>query len=301
MGNKIGRKLLIFAGVVTVCQLYVFHHYNSLFAGTGGGAQTVKSPSQIASQQKEIAAEIKRLQSKYTFVNVSTGDEYAAYLDTNNVLYIEDLQTRKVVSEANNPYKVEYVEWIGNQRVFVGEQVSPGDLELKTVDESTGTQTIITRFQGLSYNAAFAKITFSTYTNDIYILINTNSASAVYHIGTMSNVSDVPIGGRFIKNIAVSETGDRLYFEDRINGSYNVLYFDSQNVPHLVELNAALVQVVGNTLYYGKINSNGYVISVYKLDANGQSQLISTLPSPTLAADIDITDSGGIQVNSPTT
>lgn len=304
MAKKLGRKLLIFVGIVTVGQLLIFQHYNALFSGTvqSSALSSSKSDSQQAtSAAKALTAEINRLKSQYTFVNVSSDNQFATYLDSNNVLHIENLQTKHDVSQASNPYKVEYVSWIQNERVFVGEQVGPGDLELKTIDEATGAQTVVTRFQGLSSDAAFAKITFSTYTNDIYILINTSSTSAVYHIGTMSHVTQVPVGARFIKNIAISETGDRLYFEDRLNGSYNVLYFDNQDVAHRVELNAALVTVVGNILYYGQIDANGLVTSVYRMDESGQSTLVSTLKTPSLAADIDITNSGQVQVDPSTT
>lgn len=303
MGKKLGRRLLIFVVIVTIGQLLIFQHYNSLFSGAKQTSTLAlhKSENSQAATLKRIQQELNRLKSKYTFVNQSPNDEFATYLDSNNVLHIENLKTKKDISQASNPYKVEYVSWIQNERVFVGEQVGAGDLELKTVDEATGAQTVVTRFQGLSSEAAFAKIAFSTYTNDIYILINTSSTSAIYHIGTMSHVTQVPIGGRFIKNIAISQTGDRLYFEDRLNGSYNVLYFDSQDVAHRVQLNAALVGVLGNMLYYGQIDAKGLVTSVYTMDEKGKSTLLSTLPAPTLASDIDITDSGKIQVNSSTT
>lgn len=89
-----------------------------------------------------------------------------------------------------------------------------------------------------------------------------------------------------------------MYFEDALNGSYNVLYFDSQYVVHRVQLNAALVDVVGDTLYYGDINKDGLVTSVYKYNPDGQSTLVSKLQEPTLAADLSISNAGRVQVNS---
>ncbi|GLG01271.1 hypothetical protein Alches_13100 [Alicyclobacillus hesperidum subsp. aegles] len=300
MAKKMGRRMLLIALVITVVQVLVFYHYNKLFS-----SNNLSTPDRISSSpsmQRSIAREIATLKQKYKFVTPSADDQYVAYLGANNVLHVMDLQTKQDVCEANNPYSVEYVEWIQDERVFVGEQVMPGDLELKTVDVPSGMQTIVTRFQGLEPDAAFAKITFSTLTNDIYILINTSSTSALYHIGTMSHVTQVPIGGRFIKNIALTATGDNLYFEDYMGGSFNVLYFDSQDVAHLVKLNAALVDVVGNTLYYGDINSEGLVTAVYRYsNQSGQSALVKTLATPTLAANIDITDAGGVTVDSSST
>lgn len=302
MAKKVGRKLVAFVALVTVGQLMVFNHYNSLFAAARQDtAAELKQSSDQQQSDKSIQQEVARLKAQnYKFVTVSQGNEYATYLDSSNILHIEDLASKKDVTTTKISYPVQYVSWIGDQKVFVGEQIAPGDLELTTVDTSDGSQSVACSFTQLSADAAFAKITFSTQTNDIYVLINTATTSALYHIGTMKDVSEVPIDGRYIKNIAISETGDKLYFEDRLDGSYNVLYFDSENVPHRVQLNAALVSVVGNVLYYGDIDSNGLVTSVYKLGDNGQSTLVSTLKSPTLAADIDIDDDGKIQINSST-
>lgn len=291
--------ILWIVGVVTFAQVLLFYHYNQLFTDvTAPPPKKTTNTNAVQAQQKAIAREISQLKSKYTFVTESADDEYVAYLDSNSVLHIMNLQTHQQSRPANCPYKVEYVEWIQDERVFVGEQVEPGDLELKTVDATTGQQTIVTRFQGLSADAAFAQIAFSTLTNDIYVLINTSSTSAIWHIGTMSHLTQVAIGDRFIKKIALSQTGDKLYFEDYLNGSYNVLYFDSNFVAHRVQLNAALVDLVGNTLYYGDINSSGLVTSVYKYTDSGQSSLVSTLQKPTASDDIDITSSGAVDVTS---
>ncbi|GMA57955.1 hypothetical protein GCM10025858_24580 [Alicyclobacillus sacchari] len=203
MVKKMGRTMLLIALVITVVQVLVFYHYNKLFSSNDLTSDRISSSP---SMQRAITKEIADLKQKYKFVTPSADDQYVAYLGANNILHVMDLQTKQDVCEANNPYPVQYVEWIQDERVFVGEQVMPGDLELKTVDVPSGMQTIVTRFQGLEPDAAFAKITFSTLTNDIYILINTSSTSALYHIGTMSHVTLVPTGGRFIKNIALTDT-----------------------------------------------------------------------------------------------
>lgn len=313
MGKKIGRKIVGYVAAVTIVQLLVFHHYNALFSsvnrGTPSAADSKVTPAQQAQKQKQAQLRIKEVAAlktqNYKFITVSPAQDYATYVDSNNVLHIEDLKTGKDISAAKNPYTLDYVSWIENPQssstyVLIGEEIQPGDLELKTVDISDGSQQIIAHFSGLASNAAIQKVVFSFETNQIYILVNTDSTSAIYHIGTMKHVTDVPIGGRFIKNIALSQTTNRLYFEDRINGSYNVLYFDNNYVPHRVQLNAALVTVVGNTLYYGKIDKNGLVTAVYKQGSDGNSTLVQTLGAPTLASDIDITQSGDVQINSST-
>jgi hypothetical protein len=309
MGKKLGRKLLVFVGVVTIGQVLLFNHYNSLFSSSK--MESSPQPQQVQQQEVKMAAlaqhEVTRLQKlQYHFITVSPDQAYVTYLDSQNVLHMENVQTKQEVTPAKNQYTVQYISWIqdpesSTTKVFVGEEIAPGDLELKTVDVGDGTQNAIAHFTGLAADAKFQKITFSFDTNDIYILVNNSSTSAVYHIGTMKHVTQVPVGGRYIKNIALSSDGTRLYFEDRLNGAYNVLYFDNQYVSHRVQLNAALVGVVGNDVYYGDIDQNGLVTTVYKMNTNGQSTVVSTLPSPTLAANINITASGQIQTESSTT
>ncbi|SIT03782.1 hypothetical protein [Alicyclobacillus vulcanalis] len=298
MANRVWTKLVGIAAVVTALQLPLFYHYNRLLGTSANAVDNITvSPAQQQAEQKEIS-DLKR---QYKFVTVSSDGQYAAYLDSKNVLHVVDLATHQEVCAANNPYTVQYVAWIEDERLFVGEQVQPGDLELKTVDVPSGVQTIVTRFEGLPADASFTKITFSTYTNDIYILINSGASSSLYHIGTMSNVSLVPVGGRYIKNIAITQTGSKLYFEDYADGSFNVLSLNDQGTIRLIKRDAALVAVVGNTLYYGGINGQGLVTAVYRYDAStGASTLVKTLASPTLAADIEITDNGSVQVNAPT-
>ncbi|EPZ43057.1 hypothetical protein [Alicyclobacillus acidoterrestris] len=298
MARKIAIKLLCFAAVVTLGQLAVFYHYNHLFSAADQSVQSIlsnhtKPESLSQTEQKEVA----KLRSQYKFVTVSPDDQYATYIDKKNILHLYDLQQKRDISAAENPYTVQYVSWISDESVFVGEQVRPGNLELKTVNVDDGTQVIVEDFAELSPDAAFAKIAFSHYTNDVYILINTSTSSTIYHIDTMKHVDEVPIGGRYIKNIAVSDTENRLYFEDRLNGSYNVLYFDNNYVAHRVQLNAALISVVGNTVYYGDVNKDGYVTSVYSEDPDGTSHLIKTLATPTPASKLDVTDDGQVRVD----
>ncbi|MFB5191675.1 hypothetical protein [Alicyclobacillus fastidiosus] len=298
MARKIWIKLLGFVAVVTVAQLAVFYHYNDLFSAADKGVQSLlKNQAKPESLSQTEQAKVKKLRAQYKFVTVSPDDQYATYVDSANVLHIYDLETQQEVSAAKNTYPVQYISWISDQDVFVGERVQPGNLELKTVGVDDGSQVIVQDFAQLAPDAAFAKIAFSQYTNDVYILINTSTTSVIYHIDTMKHVDEVPIGGRYIKNIAVSDTQNRLYFEDRLNGSYNVLYFDNDYVAHRVQLNAALISVVGNTVYYGDINSNGDVTSVYSEPPSGKSTLIKTLQTPTPASNIDVTDDGQVRVN----
>ena len=298
MGRKIGRKIALYVVVLTAVQLYTFHHYNSILTGSinikSAGQTEAWTPQKVNTQK-----EINSLQKQYSTSAVSDDQTSIAYVDAQNVLHIRDLVNNKELSSVKLDYTVQYLQWIRNDMVFVGEQEAPGVLSLRTVDANTGTLRTIKTFSGLNSSDAFKKITYSALTNDTYILIGSNYSSIVYHFDTNGNMSEVYLGGRFIKNIAVTQTGNQLYFEDYASGSFNVLC-RTQGVVQLIKLNSALVDVVGNTLYYGSIDSNGLVTAVYKWE-NGVSTLVSTLQTPTMASQIDVTSDGKVQVKASST
>jgi hypothetical protein len=296
--SKIGRKIALFLVLVTGAQVYAFHHYNSILTGSihvkTNVEQPVKPPS--IDTQKEIAS----LTKQYPVSAASEDNTSFAYVDNQNVLYIKDLVHNTILATVNNTYPVQYLEWIGNESVFVGEQESPGVLELKTVDANSGTERVIHTFSGLSAADSFKKIAYTVLTNDVYILIGSDTSSVVYHYDTNSNLNVIYLGGRYIKNIEVSQTGNQLYFEDYVSGSFNVLV-RSQGSVHLISRNSALISVADNTLYYGSVDQNGLVTAVYKYDdSTGTGVLVSNMQQPTLASEIEITSDGQVHVQQTT-
>ena len=161
----------------------------------------------------------------------------------------------------------------------------------------------------MSPDARITKVTYSTETNDIFVLIEAGGVSEVYHVGTMETVQPVTVPPGYIKNIAMTETGDNLYLEINQGGQWNVvrLYQTSQTSSYtpefqmnwqLVKSNAALIGVVGNTLYYGTVNANGLVTAVYRQTSDGDA-LVKQLSQPALASDIALSASGSIALNPP--
>ncbi len=292
--KKIGRKILVFLVLVTGAQWYAFHHYNSILTGAinvkTNATQQVKPPT--VDTQKEIAT----LAKQYPINAVSTDGTTIAYVDSQNVLYVKDLVHNTTLTTLKNPYPVQYLEWIGNESVFVGEKEAPGVLELKTVDANSGIERVIHTFTGLYAQDNFKKIAYTLLTNDVYILIGSDTDSLVYHYDTNSNLNMVYLGGRFIKNIDVSQTGNQLYFEDYVSGTFNVLVRNQGSI-QLIARNSALITVQGNTLYYGPVNQNGLVTAVYRYDSStGSGVLVENLQSPTLASNIQITQNGQVHV-----
>lgn len=315
-----GRLLLIFVGVVTIVQVAVLHHYNSLFK-----AQNAQTTAELRNAKRTqhsgvstaAKARLKQLAQQHQGVTVSPSGQYATYIDTGtngmDVVHVIDLGTGKQQSEATDLYPVETLTWLGNEEIFVGEKLGPGNLELNTFYVSNGNQAnqtaaSVPKFTQLSPNAEIKKVTYSAQTNDIFVLISTGTSSTVFHIGTMEHIQNVPFQGGYVKNIAMTETGANLYVEALSNGTWNVVLLKQARsaspyspqydvVPQVVQSNAALITVINDTLYYGKINSQGLVTSVYRENSDGTSTLLKQLSTPTLAANINVTGQGQVQVN----
>lgn len=286
--------MLAFVGVVTITQLYAFHHYNKILNGSNAGIPVSQSQA-VTPNSPKVVQEVNRLTQQFPTTTVSPDGQYAAYVDTSNTLHIRDLFAGKDAAAVSNSYPVVFLNWGANDLVFVGER-NIGDLILGTVSASTGTQRVVHTFSGFSANATFKKMTYSALTNDVYILIGSDTASLVYHFDTNGDLTQVDLGGRLIKNIAVTQTQNILYFEDYAAGTFNVLSRDAGAI-QLVQRNAALIGVVQTTLFYGQINSSGLVTAVYKLTASGASQLVSSLATPMLAANISITADEKVKVS----
>ncbi|GLV12527.1 hypothetical protein Heshes_02110 [Alicyclobacillus hesperidum] len=310
--RRLGRLFLGVAGLATMIEVAFFHHLNHLLNSQQVATErAIQRLVQVRSTQ--VLANLKQ---HYQGVTESPNGQYATYVDTatngTDVVHVVSLETGKQVSEATDLYPVQYVDWLGNTEVFVGEQRSPGDLELNTFYVSNGQQADVTAasvpvFSGLSPDAQITKVTYSTQTNDIFVLITSNGSSEIYHVGTMEDVQSVPVPAGYVKNIAMTQTGKILYVEINQNGVWNVLKLsetsatssytpDFEMNAQLVKANAALISVIGDTLYYGNVNSNGLVTSVYK-QSQGTPQLVKQLTRPILASRISVTGTGDLVLN----
>lgn len=313
-GRRVGRRFLALAALCTALETLFYDHLNHLLV-----SQQAASQREIeAAMHRRAQAELLQLKREYTGVTVSPNGQYATYVTSDSTgwdaVHVVQLDTGAQVSEATHLYPVQYVDWLGNSEVFVGEERSPGNLELNTFYVSNGLQADETAasvpvFSNLSPDARIVKVTYSTATNDIFVLIEADGSSVVYHVGTMETIQPVTVPPGYIKNIAMTETGDNLYLEINQGGEWNVvrLYQTSQTSSYtpqfemnwqLVKSNAALIGVVGNTLYYGTVNANGLVTAVYRQTASGD-ELVRQLAQPALASDIAVSSSGAIALNPP--
>ncbi|MBF8377401.1 hypothetical protein IW967_05875 [Alicyclobacillus mali] len=313
-GRRVGRRFLAIAALCTACESLFFYHLNHVLVSQ----QTASQREIQAAMHRRAQTEILQLKREYAGVTISPNGEYATYVTSDasgwDTVHVVQLDSGTQVSQATNLYPVQYVDWLGNAEVFVGEQRSPGNLELNTFYVSNGLQADETAasvpvFSNLAPDARIVKVTYSTETNDIFVLIDAGGSTAVYHVGTMETIQPVTVPPGYIKNIAMTQTGDNLYLEINQNGQWNVvrLYQTSQTSSYTAEFqmdwqtvksNAALIGVVGNTLYYGTVNANGLVTAVYR-QTSGGDELLRQLGQPALASEIAVSSTGSIALNPP--
>lgn len=295
MLKKTWTKIAAFVVLVSVVQVAAFHHYNSIL-GQANSLTNQSGDSNLLASNQQIRAEVEKLKAKYPVVDVSPNGQYVAYADTSNIVHVMDLTTDKQLMQYNEGNLVTYLLWIRNDTLFVGLQQSPGVITLNTLDilEPNSPNRLIHTFY-VSPTASIRKISYSYLTNDTYILIATDSSSVLYHYDTNGNINRVHLGGVFVKNVAVTLTGDILYYEDYSNGTFNVMS-DNNGTIQTIQQGGALIDVVNNTLYYGVINNQGLVTAVYKL-VNGQGVLVSTLAQPELAEKISVNSNGQITIH----
>lgn len=287
--KHVGRNIIGFLVVVTAAQLFAFHHYNAILAKPVTTA-TVQDVKPSGPDPKQVSALYDALKLQYPLCSLSQNDELVAYVDTQNVLHMEELVSHKSLSTTNNTYPIDYIVWIGNDSLLVGEKEPGGSLLLKRVDANTGAEQSIYTFAGLLSTDDIQKIAFSTETNDTYVLVGNTVNTVLYHFDTNDNITNVDVGNRFLKNIAVTQTGDTLYFEDFAAGTFNIGELPLNGQISIIDRNRALIGVVGNSAYTGTLNSAGLVTAVYKDD----SVLVKTLATPMKASDILLTQDGQI-------
>lgn len=260
-------KNLIYLGVITAVEVGLFAHYNQLLSVAKTATVAVSAPP-VQQQKPNTLANINPLQPN--LVAISNDGQRLAYVTPSNKLLAVDVSTGKTLYSLQLQMKPVYLSWIRNDSLFIGTEVPDGnlqDLRLSTITLSTGQLRLIHVFVGYATDATFRNVTFSPYTNDVYILIASSVASVMYHYDTNGNLTHVHLGGRYVTHAAATSTSAIVYFQDFALGTPNVLMRDHLGNVIVLQRNAALLRVIGNTLYYGKLDSQGNVTQVVSYKA----------------------------------
>jgi len=299
MAKKMGRKILIFVGVMTSLQVLFLSHYNHLLhVATSPISQGTKNTVGAAEvPTTELNTQLKQLSGRYQPLAVSHNTQFVAYMTSSNQLIVKNLSNQSVVATVQLKAPVVYLGWIRNDSVFVGEKFSVGNdnrLTLATIDVGTQSVRIVHTYSWLGADVIFKKITYSPYTNDVYVLIGNSTSTTLYHYDTMGSSEILSLGGRYVENVAVGQLKDLLYFQDYASGTRNVLVYQN-GTTSLVHLNSVIIGVVGNNMYYGTLNSAGLVTAVYKY-VNGSSVTVASYNSPIDVSTIAVSDTGKVTV-----
>jgi hypothetical protein len=294
MRRKTLFRMVLFLAIVTGVEVSVLNHYEAMLSRVTDAYDSTASPAS-GTTWTEMSNTIRALKSKYTRIAVSDDARYAACLDSANEIHILDLATNKELRAFKNLYPVDYLVWVRDDSVLVGEHEDGGKLLLKRLDITTGYQQSIHTFAGLPSSDDIRKITFSIETNDTYVLIGNSTSTVVYHFDTNGRINIVDLGGRYIKNIGVTQSSNCLYFEDAVPGTFNVGVVTPDGAVKILYHGWALITVAGDTAYIGALDPSGKVIGVYR-DENGIPQLVKRLDSPAKAQDIHVSEDGEVTV-----
>lgn len=261
-------KNLIYLGIITAVEIGVFAHYNHLLSAAKSGAVT--ATAKPVEEKPTSLSGIQPLQQN--LVAVSDDGQRLAYVTKDKKLVAIDVSTGKTLYSLQLLMKPVYLGWIRNDSLFIGTEVPDGslkDLRLSTITLSSGKLRLIHVFAGFAADATFRNVTFSAYTNDVYCLIASKSASVMYHYDTNGNLNHVDLGGRYVTNADTTATSNIVYFQDFALGTPNMLMRDNQGKITVLQRNAALIRVVGNTVYYGLLDQQGNVTQVDSYTAPG--------------------------------
>ncbi|MCL6593055.1 MAG: hypothetical protein K6T31_03690 [Alicyclobacillus sp.] len=299
MGKKTGRKILLFLAVVTPLQWLAFHHYDSLLeVKPAAAAEQPTAPQTQARSAQQSAQTLAQLQQAHRVVAVSNDQQLAAYVDSqDNTVHVVNLSDGQETAVFPMKAPVVFLQWIENTSLFAGEKFTAnGDhrLALATLGLSGQTVRLVKTFTGMSSSATFKGVVYSSYTNDVYIWIGGDQSDLVYHFDINNNFSEIPLGGRRVVKLAVSQTTNDLYLGDFAAGTYNVLVY-SKHTWELIQRNAVLLQTVGNDMYYGTLNSANQVTAVYKY-SQGHAGLVQSLMTPVPVDHIHVSDNGTVTV-----
>jgi hypothetical protein len=286
------KRILIFLFIVTLAQTSVFTFYNRLL-GKSSEPDSVHPQEQVQQQEQAASAqpiqeepkELKENQllfdGEVRHASLSDSGQMAAYTDSQNTLHIKDLTADKEVYSLASNEPVEYISWIQDNGLLIGTSKDNGgskELTLKTVMLSNKSVRTIRKIAPVTDSSTFKEITFSPYTNDIYILIGNEQISRLYHIGTNGDFKPMEISSYYIDKVAMSSTKNELFFQD-IKDKIPYLHAKEEKETKRIQQNAVILRSIEDMLYYGTLDASGNVTAVYSY-VNGNSKKVAGLSEP---------------------
>ncbi|WP_423799682.1 hypothetical protein [Neobacillus sp. SAB-20_R2A] len=278
------RIFLLALVFISALETGVFWHYDNALKAQ----QSVTASASETSTKKKVETPIlnKKLlaEEKVKLVSISENQRYVAYVSNNNQLHIIDLEHNTELYSANEEDGINYIKWIRSDSLFIGSKSPKDHLVLKTFQVGTQKERIITTFTGVTPTSTFKSISYSPFTNDVYTLIGNDTITKLYHFNTNGKMTNVPLRNSYIEKPTLLSTKNELFYEDK---SHNIWLNRNSSVKN-IESNATILSVYEDTIYYGKLDQDGYVTSICSYQ-DGEKQLIDELPTPVSGDHILIT------------
>ncbi|WP_066367647.1 hypothetical protein [Neobacillus fumarioli] len=286
------KYFLICILLITGIETGVYWHYDSL----------LKNPNEVvhAGTSKPVSASIDHKQSDkgvilaakdpVSQIKISENHQLAAYVNDQNELHIVKLSDQSELYSTTDTHEIVYLKWIRNDSLFIGLK-GKNSLILKTFQIGSQQERTIETFNGVSSTSTFKSIAYSPYTNDVYILIGNQTRTKMYHINTNGHMSVMPLDHSYIDKPMMLSTKNELFYQD---ANYNI-WVVADGETKKFKNNAIPLAVYDDSFYYGILNDEGRVASVYKYD-KGNKEKVEDLSTPVHAKNIVVKSDGTILV-----
>ncbi|BAU27791.1 hypothetical protein DFP93_10981 [Aneurinibacillus soli] len=267
------KKIIWFLLIVTGIQVGTFSYYNHLLGGGANGPDAAAVSYKIGGSNGDP---VKLFDGQTDQVALSDSKNLVAYVDEQNTLHVQDITNNKEVYTLSNEGKIDYITWIQDNGLLLGISKGKGSnkkLIVKTAMLSTNNVRTIRTIGPVSSTSTFKKMTFSPFTNDIYILVGNKNISKLYHVGTSGDFKMENVSSYYVDNILMASTKNELFFED-VKQRIPYLHSRDEKGTHRIEKNAVALRAINDTLYYGKLDAAGNVTSVYTYEQGTSNKII---------------------------
>jgi hypothetical protein len=291
------KYFLICILLITGIETGVYWHYDNLLknpseAGSGTTVKTTKTVTARYVDNNQTAKNIiLAANDSVNQIAVSENHDLAAYVNNQNELHIVNLTDRSELYSTHENDEIVYLKWIRNDSVFIGLKGQDNSLTLKTFQVGSQQERTIETFNGVSSTSTFKSIVYSPYTNDVYILIGNKIRTKMYHINTNGHMYAMDLNHSFIQRPMMLSTKNELFYQD---ANDNIWAWEDGHTRKFKN-NAVPLAVYEDRFYYGTLNDEGKVSSIYVYD-QGNKQKVEDLSTPVHASSIVVKTDGSILI-----
>jgi hypothetical protein len=278
--------------IITILEAGVYGYYNHMLNSNNAMATTAPAKAKEVKEVKKVKPNsyTQLANEKVKLISISENQKFVASVDQNNKLQITDLDSNQEVYSSTEKSDIVYLKFIRSDSLFIGIKTENKDLVLKTIQIGANRERTIKTFTDVSPTSTFKSITYSPFTNDVYILIGNDVNTKMYHFDTNGQMTALPSQFSYIENPMMLASKNVLFFEDKHNNIW--MSQDNKSLKKIAE-NATLLAVNDDTIYYGSLDQDGKVVSIHEYK-NGEKQDIYQLPTPVLGSRILINKDGNV-------